>query len=479
MSKDTYDKPDLKAGAPAHTGAGVVMPQAPNIEKSLLAMMTIDPTNIVSQCVSKGMTGDYFYIPAHRILWEIFRDRYDKGIPIDVTSVMQQLADKNQLEAVGGPSGLTDVFSYATNTALFNLHFETLKEKFIRRSIILTANQASESAYTSEAEVDALLDETEQAVLKIRQSTDKGGEWKLSADIAAAVNNMERMMSSKGEVLGLTTGYPRLDSMINGLKGGELFIIAARPSMGKTSFLLNIMEHLALEVKKPILIFSCEMPSVQLVERLLYARSGVSKQLLISKQGGMAMEDMKRLKYAINELRASKIVIDDTAAISIAELRAKARRVMRDHPDLCAIGIDYLQLMRSHTKQAQNSREREIAEISGGLKSLAKELNLPILALAQLNRGPENRPGKNKGVPMMSDLRESGAIEQDADMIGLLYRMAYYAEDDEDRENMGSDANLSLSKNRNGPTGDIPLSFIPELMRFTPRIPRPDEEEEG
>ena len=479
MSQETTDRIDLKAGAPAHAGANVVMPQAPNVEKSLLAMMTIDPSNIVSQCVSKGMTTDFFYIPAHKILWEIFRDRYDKGIPIDVTSVMQHLADRNKLEAVGGAAGLMDVFSYATNTGLFNLHFETLKEKYVRRAIILTANQASESAYTSEAEVDALLDETEKAVLEIRQSTNKGGEWKLSADIAAAVSNMERMMSSKGEVLGLTTGYPRLDSMINGLKGGELFIIAARPSMGKTSFLLNIMEHLALNVKKPILIFSCEMPSVQLVERLLYARSGVSKQLLISKQGGMAMEDMKRLKYAINELRASKIVIDDTAAISIAELRAKARRVMRDHPDLCAIGIDYLQLMRSHTKQAQNSREREIAEISGGLKSLAKELNLPILALAQLNRGPENRPGKNKGVPMMSDLRESGAIEQDADMIGLLYRMAYYAEDDEDRENMGSDANLSLSKNRNGPTGDIPLSFIPELMRFTPRIPRPDEEEEG
>ncbi|MBR6576755.1 MAG: replicative DNA helicase, partial [Akkermansia sp.] len=333
------------------------------------------------------------------------------------------------------------------------------------------------SAYTSEAEVDALLDETEQAVLKIRQSTDKGGEWKLSADIAAAVTNMERMMSSKGEVLGLTTGYPRLDTMINGLKGGELFIIAARPSMGKTSFLLNIMEHLALNVKKPILIFSCEMPSVQLVERLLYARSGVSKQTLVAQRGSVVKEDLKRIKQAIGELKASKIVIDDTAAISIAELRAKARRVMREHPDLCCIGIDYLQLMRSHTKQAQNSREREIAEISGGLKSLAKELNLPIIALAQLNRGPENRPGKNKGVPMMSDLRESGAIEQDADMIGLLYRMAYYAEDDEERENVGSDANLALSKNRNGPTGDVPLTFIPELMRFTPRIPRADEEE--
>ncbi len=479
MNTETYSKADLKAGASLPTGANVVMPQAPQIEKSLLAMMTIDPTNIVSQCVSKGMTGDFFYIPAHRILWEIFRERYDKGIPIDVTSVMQQLADKKQLEAVGGAAGLMDIFSYATNTGLFNLHFETLKEKYIRRSIILTANQASESAYTSDAEVDALLDETEQAVLRIRQSTDKGGEWKLSADIAAAVTNMERMMSSKGEVLGLTTGYPRLDTMINGLKGGELFIIAARPSMGKTSFLLNIMEHLALNVKKPILIFSCEMPSVQLVERLLYARSGVSKQTLVANRGSVVKEDLKRIKGAINELKASKIVIDDTAAISIAELRAKARRVMRDHPDLCCIGIDYLQLMRSHTKQAQNSREREIAEISGGLKSLAKELNLPIIALAQLNRGPENRPGKNKGVPMMSDLRESGAIEQDADMIGLLYRMAYYAEDDEERENVGSDANLALSKNRNGPTGDVPLTFIPELMRFMPRVPRADEEEEG
>ena len=479
MSTGSNETMDLKAGARGQAGSGVVMPQAPNIEKSLLAMMTIDPTNIVSQCVSKGMTGDFFYIPAHRILWEIFRERYDKGIPIDVTSVMQQLADKKQLEAVGGPAGLTDVFSYATNTGLFNLHFETLKEKYVRRSIILTANQASESAYTSEAEVEALLDETEQAVLQIRQRTGKGGEWKLSTDIAAAVSNMERMMSSKGEVLGLTTGYPRLDTMINGLKGGELFIIAARPSMGKSSFLLNIMEHLALEVKKPILIFSCEMPSVQLVERLLYARSGVSKQQLLTRQGGLAKEDLKRLKYAISELKSSKIVIDDTAAISISELRAKARRVMRDHPDLCCIGIDYLQLMRSHTKQAQNSREREIAEISGGLKSLAKELNLPIVALAQLNRGPENRPGKNKGVPMMSDLRESGAIEQDADMIGLLYRMAYYAEDDEERESVGSDANLALSKNRNGPTGDVHLTFIPELMRFTPRIPRADEEEEG
>ncbi|MBR4108387.1 MAG: replicative DNA helicase [Akkermansia sp.] len=478
MSNDTREKPDLKAGSPLPTAEHGVMPQAPQIEKSLLSMMTIDPATVISQCIAEGMTGEYFYIPAHRILWEIFRSRYDKGVPIDSTSVIQELTDHNQLEAVGGAPGLMDVFSYTTNTGLFRLHFDTLREKFIRRSIILTAHRAAGAAYTSEAEVDTLLDETEQEVLQIRQSMDKGEDWSLNRDIKQAMDNLERMMNSKGDILGLSTGYPKLDKMINGLKAGELFVIAARPSMGKTSFLLNIVEHLALNEKKPVLCFSCEMPSVQLVERLLYARSGVSKQQLVAKQGTLSMEEMKRLKHAINELRNSKLVIDDTSGISISALRAKARRVQREHPDLCCIGIDYLQLMRSHTKQAQNSREREIAEISGGLKALSKELKVPILVLAQLNRGPENRPGKNKGVPMMSDLRESGAIEQDADMIGLLYRMAYYAEDDEEREEKGSDANLALAKNRNGPTGDVPLTFIAELMRFTTRIPREDDGEE-
>lgn len=477
MSKDQNEQVNLSA-APQSKGVAPVMPQAPGVEKSLLSMMTIDPTNIVSQCITEGMTSEFFYIPAHRILWEIFRERYDKGLPIDATSVAQELTDKHQLEAVGGHAGLMDIFSFATTTALFDMHFTTLKEKYTARAIILTANHATDAAFAGDVEVDALLDQVEQEVLGIRNSLAKGETWNLAHDIDMAMSNLERMMKRGGDILGLTSGYPKLDKMINGLKGGELFVIAARPSMGKTSFLLNIMEHLALDVRRPVLIFSCEMPSVQLVERLLFARSGVSKQSILQNNGSVSREDMQRLKKAIAELRASKLVIDDTSAISIAELRAKARRVMRDHPDLCCIGIDYLQLMRSQTKQAQNSREREIAEISGGLKALSKELNIPIITLAQLNRGPENRPGKNKGVPMMSDLRESGAIEQDADMIGLLYRSAYYAEDDEERETVGTDANLALAKNRNGPTGDIPLTFTAELMRFTTRIPREGEGEE-
>lgn len=468
MSDESKETPDFKQGAVSAREL-TVMPQAPAVEKSLISMMVIDPTNIISRCISEGMNEEFFYIPAHRILWEIFHSRYESNKPIDITSVAQELEDRKQFEAVGGQSGLADIFSYATSTALFQLHYDTVKEKYLRRCMIMAANKMNEFAHAGETEIDQLLDSAEQEVMQIRQSAATAKTWSLKDDIREAVTNMERMLFSKGEITGLPTGYPKLDNMINGLKPGELFVIAARPSMGKTSFLLNIVEHLALEVKKPVLVFSCEMPSVQLVERLLYARSGVSKQELISQQGKLTPENMERFKRATKEYNASRLVIDDTSAISISELRAKARRVMKEHPEVCAIGIDYLQLMRSHTRQAQNSREREIAEISGGLKSLAKELKLPIIVLAQLNRGPENRTGKNKGTPMMSDLRESGAIEQDADMIGLLYRSAYYAEDDEDRAEKGTDANLALAKNRNGPTGDVPLTFISELMRFIPR----------
>ncbi len=452
----------------------VTMPQAPALEKSLICMMALDPTNIISHCISDGINEEFFYIPAHRILWNIFRDRYERNLPIDIASVAQTLTDEGKLEAIGGNAGLADIFSVAGSTALFEAHFATIKEKYLRRCMIMAGNKMHELALSAETEIDQLLDSAEQEVMDIRKSSLTSTQWSLKKDIQTAMSNMEKMMDHRGTVLGLTTGYPLLDRMINGLKPGELFVIAARPSMGKTSFLLNIMEHLALEEKKPVLIFSCEMPSVQLVERLLYARSGVSRSDLV--KGDLTQAHFKRINKAINEYQNSSLVIDDTAAISISELRAKARRIIKERPDTAAIGVDYLQLMRSHTKQAQNSREREIAEISAGLKGLAKELSVPIIVLAQLNRGPESRTGKAKGLPMMSDLRESGAIEQDADMIGLLYRAAYYAGDDEEREKVGTDANLMLAKNRNGPTGDIPLSFEAELMRFSPRVGENQEE---
>lgn len=467
MSQTKQDSASEKGDVKVSSGQQSAMPSAPALEKSLLCMMALDPAYIINECISNGLTEEYFYIPAHRIIWNVIHRRSEKNESIDFATLVQILTDEGTIEAVGGASGVADIFSVESTTALFKSHFAIIKEKYLRRSMIMAANSMHELALTSDTEIDQLLDSAEQEVMKIRQSSQSTAAWNLKKVIQDAVSDMEKMMDRKGEVLGLTTGYPVLDQMINGLKAGELFVIAARPSMGKTSFLLNIMEHLVLDVGSPVVVFSCEMPAVQLMERLLYARSGVSRSELIA---GMTKSQMAVFRKAIVEYSGSGLIIDDTAAISISELRAKARRLVKEHPDICAIGVDYLQLMRSYTKQAQNSREREIAEISAGLKGLAKELCIPIIVLAQLNRGPENRTGKVRGLPMMSDLRESGAIEQDADMIGLLYRKGYYASNNEDEDEVeSSDANLNLAKNRNGPTGDVPLTFQAELMRFTPR----------
>lgn len=445
-----------------------MMPQAISIEKSILAMCVLDPTTYLSRAITQGLGEEFFYLPAHKLLWWTFLDRYNKNDSLDILSVSQVLEDKNQLEAVGGHSGLAEIYGYSTTGAYFDHHFQQLQDKYVLRAIIDASNQSLTRAFAGDEEISSVLDSVEKDVLAIRERLQHGEEVTLSQVVQEAVDNLEVLIARKGGIQGLTTGFEKLDTMSNGLKAGELFVVAARPSMGKTSFLLNIIEHIVLDVKKPALMFSCEMPSVQLVERLLFSRSGIRRKELIAK-GSLSKGEIGHFTRAVKELKTSQLVLDDTAAISISELRAKARRVARDLGELSVIGVDYLQLLRSQTKQAQNSREREIAEISGGLKQLAKELRVPIIVLAQLNRGPEGRTGSSLGVPRMSDLRESGSIEQDADMVGLLYRSAYYAENDEDRVSKAGLANLLLAKNRNGPTGDVPLHFEAELMRFSTR----------
>ena len=368
------------------------IPQAPGPEKGVLALMAMDPATYVGQCVTIGMTEDYFYLPAHKLLWRLFQARYNKNEPIDIVSITQALEDMHQLEAVGGSAGLAEIYTFTTTGAYFEHYLNVLKDKFILRSIIDIANQSTTQAFDNPDDVAELLDSVETHIFQIRERYNSAkDEQSLASILKQAVTNFEKFIASKGQIQGLTTGFEELDKKSNGLKPG------------------------------------------------------------------------------VKEVGASQLVIDDTAAISINELRAKARRVMRDQGGLAAIGVDYLQLMRSHSKQAANSREREVAEISAGLKALAKELKVPVIVLAQLNRGPESRTGASLGVPRISDLRESGSIEQDADMIGLLYRSAYYAEDEEKRQQMAGRANLHLAKNRNGPTGDVPLHFEAELMRFSTR----------
>lgn len=445
------------------------IPHALGAEKSVLSLMAMDPATYIGKCILMGLKEDYFYLPAHKLLWNIFVDHYEKNKSVDIISITQALEDRHQLEAMGGSEGLTEIYTFTTTGAYFDHHLKILEDKFVLRSIIDIANQSIKQTFDNPEDVAELLDTVENQIFQIRESySTSKDEQSLKVIIKDAVTNFEKLLASKGQIQGLTTGFTELDKKSNGLKPGDMFVIAARPSMGKTSFLLNIVEHISLNEKKPTLLFSCEMPAVQIVERLLFARSNVRRGEII-KKGTMSQLEMQHFKKAVKEVGESQLVIDDTAAISINELRAKARRVMRDQGGLAAIGVDYLQLMRSHSKQAANSREREVAEISAGLKALAKELKVPVIVLAQLNRGPESRTGASLGVPRISDLRESGSIEQDADMIGLLYRSAYYAEDEEKRQQMAGRANLHLAKNRNGPTGDVPLHFEAELMRFSTR----------
>ena len=365
---------------------------------------------------------------------------------------------------MGGAAAVTDLYTYAPSPGHFRHHLQHVKDKYVLRSIIRHSNEAIAQAYDAPDEVAGLLDTVEAKILAIREGAETNKSPTIKQTVEDVFTQFQKTLVGEKGAQGLSTGFEVLDRMSSGLKPGEMFVVAARPSMGKTSFMMNIVEHICMDMGKPGMVFSCEMSAFQLVQRLVFARAKFATSQL-SRGYKPVKAELQRIQRSCMETAQSKIFIDDTAGISINELRAKARRKKRDE-DIQFIAIDYLQLMKSRTKQAENSREREIAEISAGIKGLAKELSVPILILAQLNRGPESRTGKSLGVPRMSDLRESGAIEQDADMVGLLYRSAYYAENEEEREAEAGKANLVLAKNRNGETGDVPLTFIAELMRF-------------
>lgn len=450
------------------------LPHALGPEKSLLSSMLQDPQEYIGIAIEERLTSSHFYLPSHSTLFDFLIELFEGGQDIELVSLVQKLLDRGLLDRVGGPASLTDIYTYAPSPGHFRHHLQLVKDKFVLRSIIQNSNEAIAQAYDAPSEVNDLLDNVEAKILAIRESseTNKAPTIKQSVDIV--VEQLQQLMSGEKAQPGLTTGYDMLDRMSGGLKSGEMFVVAARPSMGKTSLMMNIVEHICVDLGKPGMVFSCEMSALQIVQRLVFSRAKfVASQ--ISRGYTPTKSDLQRIQRAALEISNSKLIIDDTAGISINELRAKARRKKRDN-QIEFIAIDYLQLMKSRTKQAEGSREREIAEISAGIKGLAKELDLPILILAQLNRGPEGRTGDSRGVPRMSDLRESGAIEQDADMVGLLYRTAYYADTEDEKQAEAGKAELVLAKNRNGETGHIPLTFVAEMMRFEPG-PTTHEEE--
>lgn len=457
--------PDLQRAPGAADEMVRSLPHAPGSEKMLLSCMLQQPDEYITKAVEEKLQAEHFHLPSHSTLFAFLLEMSEANQAIELVSLVQRLQDRGLLDRVGGPAALSELQTYAPNAGFFMPHLQMVKDKFVLRSIIRHSNEAIAEAYEAPDEVASLLDSVEAKILAIRENTETVKAPTIRQSVDLVLEQFQAQLAGETKAVGFSTGYEVLDRMCGGLKPGEMFVVAARPSMGKTSLMMNIVEHICIDQSRPTMVFSCEMSAMQIVQRLVFSRARFAYSQL-NRGYTPSKGDLQRIRRSAKEVASAKMFIDDTPGISINELRAKARRKKRDE-DLQFIAIDYLQLMKSKTRQAENSREREIAEISAGIKGLAKEIGVPIVILAQLNRGPETRSGKsNVGVPRMSDLRESGAIEQDADMVGLLYRTAYYAESQEEKDAEAGKAELVLAKNRNGETGHIPLTFIADLMRF-------------
>ncbi len=449
-----------------------LLPKSEDAEKGILCSILLAPREVGGLCVERGIETAHFHIPAHASIYGVLKDMYDASRPIDLVTLTQELRDRKQLDQSGGAAFVTELFTFLPTAANASFYLEIVEEKATLRDIIRVCTEYAARGYDEQAEVSTLLDEVETRVLAISQARVRGATASMKDQVMAAIHAIEELYVNKGGMTGFATGFDALDKMTDGLHRQEMFVIAARPSMGKTALAMNMAEHVALELKKPVAVFSLEMSSSQLVQRLLCSRARVNLEQV--RNGFLAERDFPALTQAASKLAESKIFIDDTAGLSILELRAKARRLKSQH-SIEAIFIDYLQLLRSTSRRAQDNRQIEIAEISSGIKALAKELDIPIIVLAQLNRNPEQRSGESKGRPRLSDLRESGSIEQDADVVGLLIREEYYAENDEDRKEAEGKATLIIAKQRNGPVGDVPLTFLKQFTRFENRAHVPED----
>ncbi len=450
-------------------------PHSVEAEQGVLGSMLLSPRDVIAECVER-INEVYFYIPAHQTVYTILVELWNAGQAIDLITFTQVLRDRNLLEALGGASFVTSLYTFVPTAANAGYYLDIVRDKYILRRIIEASTESVRRAYEEQDEVNNLLDEVEQKIFAVGEDRFKGQLVSMKDQVMEAIETIEKLYEHKGGITGISTGFVEFDRMTSGLHPAEMIVIAARPSMGKTAFAMNIAEHVAINEKLPVAVFSLEMSSQQLVQRLLCSRARVNLKKV--RDGFLGEREFSSLTSSASKLAEAKMFIDDNAGLTILELRAKARRMKAQH-DIRLIVVDYLQLLRSTSRRGQDNRQIEISEISAGLKGLAKELNIPIIVVAQLNRNPENRTGDSKGRPRLSDLRESGSIEQDADLVGLLVREAYYADTEEEREEAAGNADLIISKQRNGPTGDIPLIFLSEFTRFETRARNVAEPEES
>lgn len=450
-----------------------LLPQNSDAEKSVIGSMLLN-REAIETCNAKGVSAKWFHIPAHAQIAEEIIAMHDTRKPVDMITLVDHLRNRKILDQCGGPAFIAEICAFTPTAANVGYYINILEEKYTLRQMIDTCTEVAGRSYDEQGEVTSLLDELQEKVMAIAARryhiTDEDEPG--SKVILRVLDRMEEMYDTKA-ISGIPTGFPDLDQMIDGLRAPNMFVIAARPSMGKTSLAMNIAEHVAISANLPVAVFSLEMDKADLVQRMILGKSRVSWEKW--RNGMCPPRSRDDVAKAAIELAKAPIYYHDRSPVKMNYLAAILRRWVKRYGIRLGV-IDYLQLVRGMKNYKGDNRQAEVAEVSAGLKSLAKELNIPIIVLAQLNRNPDARNGSVKGRPQLSDLRDSGSIEQDADIVGLLHREEYYAENDEEKRESEGRATLIIAKQRNGPTGDIPLTFIKEYTRFESRAhPIPEE----
>lgn len=440
-------------------------------ERGIVCSILLAPMECIGLCDEIGVLPAWFHNPALATIFGILGRMHDELRKIDVVTLTQYLADENLLQQVGGPANISELFTYLPTATNVKYYIEIVQGKWLLRQMITVATEFASLGYESQADPEHLLGEFQKEVLKIGEGKQRGKFTTSKEAVMAAVGIIQDTYERRGSITGLATGFSEFDKLTNGLQDGEMIVIAARPSQGKTAFAMNMAEFIAVELQQPVGVFSLEMSSVQLSTRMLCSRAKVN--LARMRDGYLAERDFPAITAAASKLAEAPLIYDDASDLTIQEFRSKARRMVRDHK-VKAIFIDYLQLMKSNSGKSRDNREREVAECSAGIKSAAKELGIPIVVLAQLSRKFEERGPQAR--PRLADLRESGAIEQDADLIGFLVRAEMYAQTDEEREALCGQAEIIVAKHRSGPLGEVALTFLKEFTRFETRAMAGDEE---
>ncbi|WP_461240089.1 replicative DNA helicase [Paucilactobacillus sp. N302-9] len=441
-------------------------PQNIEAEKSILGSVLFSGDALVE--AMEYVTAQDFYRRAHQIIFQKMVDLNDRDINIDVVTLSDELRNSDQLEDVGGISYLAELAEAVPTAANVVYYAKIVQEKSLLRRLIKTATDIVTRSYSGDDDVSSLLDEAEREILNVSETKNQEGFRAIKDVLNQTFEEIDKLAKNGSDVTGLSTGYPQLDKMTTGLHSDELMILAARPAVGKTAFALNIAQNVGTKTDETVVIFSLEMSAESLVNRMLCAEGSIDANHL--RTGQLSEEEWRNLVIAMGSLSKAKIFIDDTPGIRVAEIRAKCRRLYKEQGGLGLILIDYLQLIEGTNHE---NRQQEVSDISRQLKKLAKELSVPVIALSQLSRGVEQRQDKR---PVLSDIRESGSIEQDADIVAFLYRDDYYERDNDDTENQqdprDDDQNVGeveviIEKNRSGPRGTVKLLFVKSYNKFS------------